>query len=251
MNTKVCTKCKVEKPKSDFYPTKTKFGNPSVNPSCKQCDKLYFQIKNKERRQSRPKAVIEDLEGEIWVPVKGFENKYEVSNLGRVKSLDRWVFRELVGKDVFMEKKLLAISYQNGYPSVTLYGKTSKEKYPTPIYHLVFFSFNRDIDKKEGFQIDHIDQDRKNTNLSNLQYITARDNCIKRSLHNKKTSIYPGVSPSTKSKKWQTGIRCNGKRYSLGHFFTEEQAARAYQVALSAVKNGTFSDELRKEIRLF
>lgn len=33
---------------------------------------------------------IENLEGEIWKPIAGYEGLYEVSNLGRVKSIERY-----------------------------------------------------------------------------------------------------------------------------------------------------------------
>jgi len=32
-------------------------------------------------------TVIQNLDGEIWLPIEGYNNKYYVSNLGRVKSL--------------------------------------------------------------------------------------------------------------------------------------------------------------------
>ena len=32
--------------------------------------------------------MVQDLENEIWKPVVGFEGKYEVSNMGRIKSLN-------------------------------------------------------------------------------------------------------------------------------------------------------------------
>lgn len=32
--------------------------------------------------------MIEDIEGEVWKPVPGWETRYAVSNMGRVKSLN-------------------------------------------------------------------------------------------------------------------------------------------------------------------
>jgi len=240
MESKICNTCKEEKPFNAFYPAKTKLGNPTLNSSCILCVKYKLKEQNLKKRNNRPRLLIENLPEEIWVPVKGFEDKYYVSNLGRVKSLDRMVYRKVVGKEVFIEGKLLAqSSTDNGkYPGVTLYGASKDEKYPTPVYIIVFFSFNPDIEKKEGWEVDHKDQIRANSKLENLQYITSRDNCIKRSLHNKTTSKYPGVSWCKNKKRWQTGIRYNGGKYSLGRYDSEEEAAKVYQSALSKIIQG-------------
>lgn len=237
METKQCSKCKEVKGIDQFYFVISKNKPQS---SCKPCSLATARKSNLKKRNSRPKVVIEDLVGEIWVPVKGFEDKYVVSNLGRVKSNARWVFRKIVGKEVFMEGKLLAqTTSENGYyPSVTLYGATQKDKFPTPVYHIVFFSFNPEIEKIEGYEIDHIDQDRGNSKLNNLQYITSRANSTKRSLHKKGTSKYAGVSMDKARKRWQAHIRANGGNYCLGIFKTEEEAAQAYQVALKRVNQG-------------
>ena len=61
------------------------------------------------------------MDTEKWMPVEGYGNKYEVSNLGRIKSYHK------------KKPKILLIHYNtNGYPYVNLhYNKTHKaDKYP-------------------------------------------------------------------------------------------------------------------------
>ena len=57
---------------------------------------------------------------EIWKDVKGFEGFYQVSNLGRVKSLKRTIIRKN-GKTFFVRERILKTTNdQSGYPYVTL-----------------------------------------------------------------------------------------------------------------------------------
>lgn len=95
-------------------------------------------------------------EKEIWKPVLGFEGKYEVSNLGNVKSLIR--------------NKLLKPMPTRGYLQVTL-GKSTKRKL---IHRAVWEAFNGSI--PEGLQINHLDENKHNNSLSNLSLVTPREN---------------------------------------------------------------------------
>ena len=99
-------------------------------------------------------------EKEIWKPVLGFEGRYEVSNLGNVKSLTT--------------NKLLKPgsnrASNRGYLFVQL-GKDHKLKY---IHRAVWEAFNGPI--PEGLQINHLDENKHNNSLSNLSLVTPREN---------------------------------------------------------------------------
>ena len=95
-------------------------------------------------------------EKEIWKPVLGFEGRYEVSNLGNVKSLTR--------------NKLLKPRSNQKYLFVAL-GKSHKPKY---IHRAVWEAFNGPI--PEGLQINHNDENKLNNSLSNLSLVTPREN---------------------------------------------------------------------------
>ena len=56
---------------------------------------------------------LKDLPGEVWKDIKGFEGKYQVSNKGRVKSLDRW-FTKSNGTTVFYPGKILHLDCSGG-----------------------------------------------------------------------------------------------------------------------------------------
>jgi hypothetical protein len=61
---------------------------------------------------------IENLEGEYWIPIKGFEGKYEISNMARVKRLGYTnIQKNRVGKFISVELKDIIISNNENYNS--------------------------------------------------------------------------------------------------------------------------------------
>ena len=72
-------------------------------------------------------------------------------------------------------------------------------------------------------EVNHIDRDKSNNSINNLEWITKRDN----HLHIFK-SKYPGSCFNKAMNKWQSTIRINGKKKFLGYFDTQEEASNAY-----------------------
>lgn len=106
---------------------------------------------------------------EIWKPVKGYENRYEVSNLGRVRSLNY-----LGHAGVVME--LNADKDRNGYLRVYLY-KDGKRKHHL-IHRLVWEAFCCEIPEwtRGKLQINHLDENKENNNILNLELCTVKKN---------------------------------------------------------------------------
>lgn len=101
---------------------------------------------------------------EEWRPIFGYEGLYEVSNLGRVKSLNY----NKTGKE-----KILSFGISNGYLQVALHKNGSKEQ---PLVHrLVWEAFYGKI--PDGMVIDHIDTNRQNNSVENLRCVTPKENC--------------------------------------------------------------------------
>ena len=157
---------------------------------------------------------------EVFKDVKGYKGKYEVSNLGRVKSLK------------FNKEKILKAGVNaNGYLQVNLFkdGKCKARK----VHQLVAVAFLGHKPCGMKLVVNHIDIDKLNNNVSNLEIVTARENGNKK--HLKSSSKYTGVCWDKRDKKWMAYIRINGKLKNLGYFTDELEASNAYQLKLSEI----------------
>ena len=75
--------------------------------------------------------------------------------------------------------------------------------------------------------VDHIDTNKLNNKLYNLQVITNRENTSKDRKNG--SSKYLGVSWNKSNKNWSATILINGKPKYLGSFTNEKEASQAYQ----------------------
>lgn len=101
---------------------------------------------------------------EIWKDVKGYEGLYQVSNYGRIKSLNynNWKREEI------LKNKL----HRDGYLKVTLGGK-DKLKYCL-VHRIVAEAF---IPNPNNYpQVNHKDENKQNNNVNNLEWCTAKYN---------------------------------------------------------------------------
>lgn len=110
---------------------------------------------------------------EIWKDIPDYEGYYQVSNLGRVRSVDREVEHNTSGI-LKLKGKLLKFSYSNtgGYTQYTLSKNGITET--IKVCYLVMFAFVGL--RPEGMQILHNDGNPRNNALYNLRYGTQSDN---------------------------------------------------------------------------
>lgn len=102
---------------------------------------------------------------EMWKPISGFENLYQVSNSGRVKSFKKSTKYRC--RDEYILKPSLA---NNGYYQVTLYSESHKRK-KFLVHRLVASAFIENPDNLP--QINHKDENRLNNNVDNLEWCSA------------------------------------------------------------------------------
>ena len=162
--------------------------------------------------------------------ISGYEGLYEVSNFGNVKSLTN-------------DKILKPCLGSRGYYMVRVY-KDNKGN-TMSIHVLVAMAFLGH--KPDGYKIvvDHIDNNKLNNHVSNLQLISNRENTSKDKKNG--TSKYTGVTWYNASNKWLAQIAINSKKKNLGLFETEDEAHEAYQKALKMLNEGDLSFMKPKE----
>lgn len=123
--------------------------------------------------------ILENLENEVWKDIIGYEGYYQVSNMGRIRSLDRYIWQSKDNGNLysrFMKGKVLSNKRTNGngYCIVQLNtgtGSISKNNY---IHILVASHF---IDNENNFpQVNHKDGNKSNNQVSNLEWITNAGN---------------------------------------------------------------------------
>ena len=111
---------------------------------------------------------------ELWLPIIGFESRYMVSSLGRVKSLARIEEKYIKGLLVKyrVRERILSPTIAFGYPKVVLNVNTKKRW--AFVHRLVAEAFIPNPDKKR--EVNHKDMNRMNCVLSNLEWTTSSEN---------------------------------------------------------------------------
>lgn len=93
---------------------------------------------------------------EEWKAVKGFEGKYEVSNIGRVRSL--------LGR----QPRIMGQPISLGYCMINL------DRKPTGVHRLVAEAFIPNPDNKPF--VNHLNGDKKDNFAINLEWVTPQEN---------------------------------------------------------------------------
>ena len=108
---------------------------------------------------------------EIWLPIEGYENLYEVSNLGRVRRLESFV-TNTNGVRRKVPGKILKPGTARGYLIVNL----SKNGISRPflIHRIVSTAFLPNPDNLP--QVNHRDENKQNNSVENLEWCSAKDN---------------------------------------------------------------------------
>ena len=104
---------------------------------------------------------------EEWKYIEGYENKYQISNTGKIRSF-------IDNKKRIREKPLILRPYldDDGYEVIRLF-KDSKSR-AFKVHRLVAKHFISNVENKPS--VDHIDTNRRNNNYINLRWVTNREN---------------------------------------------------------------------------
>lgn len=158
------------------------------------------------------------MEQEIWKSIHGYEGLYEISTEGRVKRLER-IKVDTLGRKTLLREKILTnrISKQTGYPCVNLSKDGMVKTYN--IHSLIADAFIPNPDNLPC--INHIDEDRTNSVLSNLERCTYKYNMMYGSAPQKRRESLKKhyIEHNYKSKGIVFGTSSKVNQYSLGGEF--------------------------------
>ena len=107
---------------------------------------------------------------EIWKDIEGYEGLYQVSNFGRVKSLDRYVLRN--GNSLFVKGIVLSQLNNRGYLAVRLCNSGKYKNYF--VHRLVACAFVENLNNYT--EVNHIDEDKHNNDFRNLEWCDRKYN---------------------------------------------------------------------------
>ena len=177
---------------------------------------------------------------EIWKDVLNYEDQYQVSDLGRIRSKDRLVnTKGNATRLVRGAVKKLCIN-KKGY-AITGLSKPNTPQWTVTVHQIVAQAFIPNFVK--GMMLNHIDGNKLNNEASNLEISNPSHNL----LHAVRTGLVPKIGKSIYRnvtyyknpravKKWAASIRHAGKSsYGWKTFMTEEEAARYVDELLDSI----------------
>lgn len=171
------------------------------------------------------------MTSEVFKDIPNYEGIYQISNLGRVKSLERKRHNKCGVVKSRILKQILSGKKCRQYYCVNLYCDGRRKSFKVHLLMSVTF-LNHKPNGCDGLVVDHIDNNSLNNNLNNLQLITFRENTTKDRVG---TSKYRGVAWCKSRNKWRVMIRNGAKREFLGRFNCELKASIIYEERLRQI----------------
>ena len=117
-------------------------------------------------------CIPETIDKEEWKDVKGFEGRYQISNMGRVRSLDRWTLNECPH---FVKGMMLKPSLNNGHGYLRVAFSDGRRNYKHyEVHRLVALHFVPGY--KEGLVVNHKNEIKTDNRAENLEWCTYQYN---------------------------------------------------------------------------
>lgn len=168
---------------------------------------------------------------EIWKAIPGYEGAYEVSSMGRIRSLQRLVTSRWGDGSTRLHRARILILHTDvdGYRWATLF-RGAKPK-NVRAHGAVLSAFVRL--KREGEECNHIDGDKKNNTPENLEWVTARENTA----HAFRTGLRRPMRAGghAQSKLSEEQVRAIRSRFDAGE--TQNVMAKEFKVCRQTIGN--------------
>lgn len=147
----------------------------------------------------------QDIKGEIWKELDGFDSLYQASNLGRIKN-EKKIIPQYLDKD--------------GYCLIHLIFEKKTKLFR--VHRLIAKCFIDNENNKK--QVNHKNSNPNDNQIENLEWVSASENNCHKFIGKKTSSIYRGVTYVTRDKRWLSQIQIDNKKIHLGMFKTEKEA---------------------------
>lgn len=159
-----------------------------------------------------------------WRKIPGF-SRYEASETGLLRSTNY--------KNSSKTKVLKPAVNPRGYPQTMLQNDRGQYK-SKPVHYFVTLAFFGP--RKKGLTVDHIDGNKQNNHISNLEYVTRSENCkraVKVGLWEIKHGSKNGNSKLTEQDVKE--IREHAKK--KGRFYGRKELAKKYNISEAHIKD--------------
>lgn len=178
-----------------------------------------------------------------WADIPECNGMYQASSDGDVRSTDKYVNCKNNSKRKCKSKVLSKYRDSEGYLCVSImkFGKTTIER----VHKLMAMAFLGHKPNGMNAVIDHINGDKEDNSIKNLEVVSHRENISRGKNRKAKKSLFTGLKK--RGEKWCASIYFEGKDCYLGTFNDENTAAMAYKTAKNSIENnGTLETTVGK-----
>lgn len=113
------------------------------------------------------------MENEVWKDIPNYEGLYQVSNLGRIKSITHFVENKTTYGGIYTVRgKIINPKVDKGYYRCSL--TKNKEKKMVAVHRMVAMAFIPNPENKPF--INHINGNTKDNRIENLEWCTQKEN---------------------------------------------------------------------------
>lgn len=179
---------------------------------------------------------------EVWKSVVGYEGYYEVSNCGRVRSLNREfsVSEKRWGTSYKVKMKGRILKPQRKLYAQIILARSKDDHVTFHVHRLVALAFIPNPENKP--QVHHIDHDKQNCTVENLMWVTAKENA--------EAALAAGVLGVNKKKvKKLTEKQIEWMKFLLRDGYTERNIAEIFDTGVGIVRRFCEITEIPKRNR--